>query len=118
MSSGVVSLVLAAMTTTLPVLWAALNTAQREVVRVVLLSSRGPDAGQEGVVQGVVAGRFRADPHCHITVTVVNVVQERLSHYDRGGELKLHVVPVAADVVHHVLLLEPVPSLKLVTPNP
>src|SRR5476651_289253 len=35
-SSGVVSLTLAAITTTLPTLFAALKTAQREVVRVVL----------------------------------------------------------------------------------
>src|SRR5450432_1212583 len=41
-SSGVVSLTLAAITTTLPTLFAALKTAQREVVRVVLLSSRAP----------------------------------------------------------------------------
>ena len=41
-SSGVVSLALAEMTTTLPDLLAALKTAQREVVRVVSLSSRAP----------------------------------------------------------------------------
>ena len=41
-SSGVVSLTLAEMTTTLPTLFAALKTAHREVVLVVSLSSRVP----------------------------------------------------------------------------
>ena len=60
------------------------------------------EAAQEGVAQRVVAGRFRANPRCHVTVQVVNVVKVSLIHDDRGGELKQHVVMVAADVVHHV----------------
>ena len=78
----------------------------RVVGHVVVLS--GPKAAQKGVAQRIVVEdrvRFRADPDGHVTVDVGNVVKERLSHYDWGGELKQDVVPAAADVVHHVLIV-------------
>ena len=120
-SSGVVSLALAEMTITLPTLLAELTSAQRGEVLVVSLSSRVPRLVRNAslkVLWLMIRIGLGADPQRHVTVTD-NVIKVELIHVRSDWRTQtsrnpccLHCCPPRVD------RCSPLPSLKLVTPNP
>ncbi len=53
----------------------------------------------------VVGIRLRADPDRHVTVTIIDVIEEDLIDHDRAGELKHHVIVVTTHVVDGVSII-------------
>ena len=117
-SGGVLSLVLAAITTTLPTLFAELMSAHREALLVVLLSSRVPRLVKKASLNvlwlaiGLVFVPITLTCHC-----LQQCNQGTPYPLQSASRIQTTGSPGCRHVVHHVLIVETIPLAKFVLPT-